>query len=81
MFPILAVGAVILGAASALVVTEATSGASSKGAGRTRRGDGRGSESPSQAALPQSYIVTPIGGDASQGRTLTAVEAVGKMIF
>ena len=66
MFPVIALGAAILGGLSALSAGSSSSESS---------GSSRSSRSSTPNVSPQSYIVTPVSGGAG-GQTISAVEAV-----
>jgi hypothetical protein len=71
MFPLLAIGAVLLGAAGAVAAAETS--APSKGARKPK-----GPDETQAAVMPQSYLVTPVSGE--QARAVTPMEGVTRFI-
>jgi hypothetical protein len=71
MFPLLAIGAVLLGAAGAVAAAETSS--TVKGGRKPKSAD-----ETQAAVMPQSYLVTPVGGE--QARSITPMEGVTRFI-
>jgi hypothetical protein len=70
MFPLIAIGAAILGAVGAVAAAETSS---PKSAPKSKP-----AEQTQNSILPQSYVVTPLSGD--QMRTITPMEGVTRFI-